>query len=164
MPEIPAAQDSNQSEQQTQPQQKETTPTIIPNAPLEPETQNANPNITDKTLSTLDQIMQNPKEIKNPLELANILFNCGRLKEAAVCYQQALDVNDSNNVMYKDKAWILFQAGNCLQKSDPQTANKMYRKLVTDYPESFWSDAAIAKNHLVEWYIQQKPNTLLMRR
>jgi hypothetical protein len=50
-----------------------------------------------------------------------------------------------------------------MQKSDPQSAAKMYKRLLAEYPDSFWADAAIAKDHLVEWYIQQKPNTLLKK-
>ncbi|MEN6385881.1 MAG: hypothetical protein ABFD79_11890 [Phycisphaerales bacterium] len=153
--------ESNQPKPLTE--EKPAVPAIIPNAPFSQQPTLSDSNITNQTLSALDQIMQNPKEIQNPLELANILYKCGKLKEAAVCYQNALDVNDNNNVSYKDKAWILFQTGNCLQKSDPQTAAKMYKKLISEYPQSFWADAAVAKDHLVEWYIQQNPDSLLKK-
>jgi tetratricopeptide (TPR) repeat protein len=137
--------------------------TIIPDASFLQDEQK-NLNITEQTVQIIEQSMQQPQSVKNPLELANILYNCGRLKDAAVFYQQAInDSNDVKDVMYKDKAWILFQAGNCLQKIEPETAVKIYKRLIVEYPDSTWTQAAGAKSHLIEWYLQQKPETLLKK-
>ncbi len=137
--------------------------TIIPDASVLRDGRK-NMNITDQTLQMIEQSIQQPQSVKNPLELANILYNCGRLKDAAAFYQQALeDSNEMNDVMYKDKAWILFQTGNCLQKIEPETAVKMYKRLMAEYSDSTWAQAAGAKSNLIEWYLQQKPDTLLKK-
>ncbi|MCE5340909.1 MAG: tetratricopeptide repeat protein [Planctomycetaceae bacterium] len=137
--------------------------TIIPDASVSQDSQK-NMNITEQTSRMIEQSIQQPQSVKNPLELADILYNCGRLKDAAVFYQQALeDSNEINDVMYKDKAWILFQAGNCLQKIEPQTAVKMYKRLIAEYSDSTWAQAAGAKSNLIEWYLQQKPDALLKK-
>jgi tetratricopeptide (TPR) repeat protein len=122
------------------------------------------PNITAQTAKIIEQSIQQPQNVKNPLELAELLYNCGRLKDAAAFYQQALnDANDANNIMYKDRAWILFQIGNCLQKIEPETAAKMYRRLMAEHSDSIWAQPAVAKLNLIEWYTQQKPQTLLQK-
>jgi tetratricopeptide (TPR) repeat protein len=122
-----------------------------------------NSDISSQTISKLDELIANPNDVSNPLELANILYNCGKMKEAAVFYHCAYECQNNNDVMYQDKAWILFQEGNCLQKENPQEAVKAYRRLIAEYPNSFWADSAKAKDHLVEWYIEQKPNTFLKK-
>jgi len=123
----------------------------------------SNIDISSQTLGKIDELVGNPNDVSNPLEIANILFNCGKLKEAAVFYHRAYDCENNKDVMYEDKAWILFQEGNCLQKENPQEAMKAYRRLIAGYPNSLWADAAKAKDHLIEWYLQQKPNTLLKK-
>jgi len=125
------------------------------------QTQDMNKKITEQTMKLLQQSLQKPEQIKKPLELAEILFDSSCLKEAAVCYRQALQVSDNNDVLYKDKAWILFQLGNCLQKDDPDSATKVFRQLIAGYPESQWAEAAKVKTNLVEWYLKDKPSTLI---
>jgi len=151
-----------QKEQQKAQQTEQTQKTAVPEPSAAGENQ-TDQNISRRTEEMLEKSIQQPQNVKNPLELADLLYNCGRLKEAAVFYQQALDVNDTENVMYKDKAWLLFQAGNCLQKIEPEKAVKMYRRLLAEYPDSIWTQPAAAKSHLIEWYLQQKPQTLLKK-
>jgi tetratricopeptide (TPR) repeat protein len=137
--------------------------TIVPDAQAAQGVQTSM-TITEQTAQMLEQSIQQPQNVKNPLELAELLYNCGRLKEAAVFYQQALsDSNQAGDVMYKDKAWLLFQAGNCLQKIEPEKAVKLYKRLVIEYPDSIWAEPAVSKSHLIEWYLQQKPETLLKK-
>jgi tetratricopeptide (TPR) repeat protein len=154
-----AVADVNTVTENNEPQEKqETLKTINPNAKYQSES-----GVTDSNINKLDELISQPNDVGNPLELANILYKCGKLKEAAVFYQRAYNYKAGDNVMYKDKAWILFQTGNCLQKENPEEAVKVYKKLIIEYPESFWADAAKAKDHLVEWYIEQKPEKLLKK-
>lgn len=121
--------------------------------------------ITKQTLQIFEQLSQQPQQIKNPLELAEILFRSNQLKEAAKCYQEALKLMTANeNGRHEDKAWILFQIGNCLQKDDPPTATQMYKQLIVECPDSPWVDLAEAKSRLIDWYLKEKPNTLINER
>jgi hypothetical protein len=118
--------------------------------------------ITKQTLKIFEQFSQNPQLIKCPFELAEILFHSGRLKEAAKCYQEALNrKNENESGLNQDKAWILFQIGNCLQKDDPSTAMQMYKQLIEQYSNSPWAESAKAKSKLIDWYLKDKPNTLV---
>jgi len=118
--------------------------------------------VTDHTLQILKSLSQHPDQLQNPLELAEILFKSRRLKEAAKCYQEALNRMTANETdQLANKAWILFQIGNCLQNDDPPTAMQMYKQLIAEYPDSPWADLAKAKSKLIDWYLKDKPNTLI---
>ncbi|MDD5010526.1 MAG: tetratricopeptide repeat protein [Phycisphaerae bacterium] len=139
---------------------------IIPQKSLDKEQQDGNrlPNkqITKKTMELFEQVSQQPRQIKSPLELAEVLFQGGQLKESVKCYRDALnqmsaDANNSSG----DKAWVLFQIGNCLQKDDPSAALQMYKQLIAECPDSLWIDLAKAKASLIDWYIKDKPEVLL---
>jgi hypothetical protein len=68
-----------------------------------------------------------------------------------------------------DRAWILFQLGNCLRDSDPsagsgqalQAARNAYRRLIAEYPDSLWTDLAKARESLIDWYLKDDPLTLI---
>jgi hypothetical protein len=126
------------------------------------EKQMLNGRITNQTLKIFEQLSQQPQQIKYPFELAEILFRSGRIKEAAKCYREALTrkTADSNDLS-KNKEWMLFQLGNCLQKDAPSEAIQMFKQLIVEYPNSPWADSAKAKCKLIDWYMQDKPNTLI---
>jgi len=137
-----------------------------PNNPSDSKQQNENLSlsiqITDQTLEIFERLSQQPQQIKNPLELAEILFRNGNLKEAAKCYKEALDRMTANeNGLQEDKAWILFQIGNCLRNTDQPAAIEMYKQLITEYPDSPWTDLAKAQSKLIDWYLQDKPVELV---
>lgn len=118
--------------------------------------------VTDETLQLLKGLPQHSEQLKNPVELADILFRSGHLKEAAKCYQEALsrmaaDVNDP----HEDKAWVLFQIGNCLGNDDPSSAIEMYKRLIAEYPDLLWADLAKTLSNLINWYQQDKPRALV---
>ncbi|MHC4622284.1 MAG: tetratricopeptide repeat protein [Planctomycetota bacterium] len=150
------------------------TPTIEPNkapqdgnAPSEPakkEVEYKPPYklVSAKTLQTLKDQAQHPEQVRNPLQLAEILFLSGNKKEAVTFYKEALNRQSADNLWSAhDKAWILFQIGNCLREDDPQTARKAYARLITEYPDLPWADLAKAKDKLLEWYETDKPRTLI---
>lgn len=156
---------SKEIPQEAKTEKPEVLPTGLPGGVQQEENLVVNGQITNQTMQLLEQLLQKPEQIKKPLELADILFRTGRLEKAAVCYRQALNQTAANdNVLYKDKSWILFQIGNCLQKDDPTVAAQMYKQLITEYPNSPWVDAAKAKDSLVDWYLKEKPDTLINER
>jgi len=118
--------------------------------------------VSAQTLQMLENLAQHPDQLNNPFELGEVLFLSGHLKEADVFYQIALNLRSADEAgSAQDGAWILFQIGNCLRDDDPPTAMKMYRELITEYPDSPWTDLAKAQDKLIDWYQKDKPRMLI---
>ena len=118
--------------------------------------------ITSQTLQAVSELSQHPEQLSSPFELAEILFRSGNLKEAAVLYQQALNkTNPKDGASASNRAWILFQIGNCLRNDEPQNAMKTYRQLITEYPGSPWTEIAKARDKLIDWYQKDDPKTVI---
>jgi tetratricopeptide (TPR) repeat protein len=122
--------------------------------------------VAEQTLRILDNLLQHPDQISNPLELAEYLFYSGHLKEASVFYQEALDRSNPDKADEKaesalDRAWILFQIGNCLRNDEPSKAINTYRKLITEYPNSPWTNLVKARVKLIDWYQKTRPRELI---
>lgn len=106
-----------------------------------------------KAQKTLDMLQQNPSQVRDPLDMAELLFLSGRPAEAAPFYAKALDrINRIDPSYDADRAWILFQLGNCLRETDTGKAQETYMKLVSEYPESPWTELAKAHGRLLTWY------------
>ena len=118
--------------------------------------------VTGETLQMLKDLLPHPEKLTNPLELGEVLFSCGNVTDAAVFYQEALKRTNPNDANASgDRAWVLFQIGNCLRNSDRSTASKMYGQLLSEYPQSPWTYMAQAENKLIEWYLKDDPGTLI---
>ena len=118
--------------------------------------------ITDQTLQILKNLSQHPGNLRNPFELGETLFLSGNLKEAVIFYKEALKKKSSDDAgLARDRAWILFQMGNCLRNDDPTTAGKMYGQLITEHPNSLWKELADARNKLLDWYQKDEPRKLI---
>jgi tetratricopeptide (TPR) repeat protein len=118
--------------------------------------------ITDQTLQMLRALAQNPGKLENPLELGEIVFASGNVKEASICYREALRRKDPNDAgSSADRAWILFQIGNCLRNDDRPSAAKAYQQLIKEYPNSPWTQPAKARHDLIAWYLKDKPAELM---
>jgi len=148
-----------------EPAEKQTPPKATNLLPYEP--------VSEQTLQMLESLSKNPDRAAalrrggsgSLSELADILFLSGYLKQAAVFYQQALDdMAPDSPAGAENRAWILFQLGNCLRDADPSTAIKTYKQLIAEHPNSPWTDLAKAREQLVDWYLKDKPLTLTERR
>jgi tetratricopeptide (TPR) repeat protein len=118
--------------------------------------------ITDITLENIKNLSQHPEQADNPFELAEILFLSGRPKDAAAFYQEAINRTSADKTdAAENRAWILCQIANCLQDDDPAAALKIYRQLITEYPNSPWTDLAKAREKLIDWYQKDKPEALI---
>jgi len=118
--------------------------------------------ISSETLKMLRGLSQNPQQIDNPLELGELLFRNGKYKEAVLFYREALNRADSNNPdASMDRAWLLFQTGNCLRNSDMDEAEKMYSQLITEFPNSLWADMAVVQCHFIAWYKKDEPQKMI---
>jgi len=97
---------------------------------------------------SLNELKNRPAgSVANPLALADALSQAGKPEEAAVFYALALEqpAND------EEKAWLLFQLGDCLEKTDPSKAMVSYKRLLSECPTSSLCPAAEAKFKLADW-------------
>jgi len=144
----------NSAPSDAQAPEKDVEPVNEPKLPYEP--------VAEQTLEMLRNLSQKPEQLENPLELAEILFLSGNLNDAAMLYQEALKRQDPNDAaVSRDRAWILFQTGNCLRNDDMSAAAKMYRRLQTEYPTSPWAELAKARSKLIDWYLKDEPEKLV---
>jgi tetratricopeptide (TPR) repeat protein len=121
--------------------------------------------VTDETLQTLVKLSLHPEGLDNPFELGETLFLSGNLKEAVVFYREALRrIGSDDTRTNRDKAWILFQIGNCLWNDDPSTAMKVYGRLIAEHPNSPWKDFAEARSKILGWYQTEEPQKLIEKR
>jgi len=118
--------------------------------------------IAPETLQMIEESSRRNQQIKNPLELAEILYLSNNFKKAAELYQMALkQINDNTEADAQQKAWILFQLGNCLKHSDKQKAIQFYRKLITQFPDSIWTQTAKSREKITDWYLKAQPEKLI---
>lgn len=118
--------------------------------------------VTDQTLQKLKTLAEQPDKVGDPLELGEILFSGGNLEEAVKFYREALKRTDPNDPdAPNDRPWILFQIGNCLRDHDRPAAAKIYGQLLTEYPQSPWTELGKAEGKLIEWYLRDEPHKLL---
>lgn len=119
----------------------------------------------ENTVKILKNIPDSPSGVSDPFALGEALFLSGYLKEAAVFYQKALKRKAQDDAgSNRDRAWILFQIGNCLRNENRSEAAKMYLQLITEYPNSPWIPLAQARKTLLDWYLKEKPHKLIEER
>ena len=121
--------------------------------------------VTNKTLQKIRNLSKNPGNLNNPFELGETLFLSGYLKEAEIFYREALKRKSPDDPgSARDRAWILFQIGNCLRNEDRPEAIKFYGQLITEYPKSPWKELAQARRALLDWYLKDEPRKLITER
>jgi len=142
------------------------TPTVTA-APEQPKETQSTPGpsyepVTEQTLQTLRSLLHHPEQLNNPFELGEVLFLSGHLKEATAAYKEALKRKSPDEPgPAQDRAWVLFQIGNCLRNDDLPSRAKIYSQLIREYPDSPWSDLAKAQYKLIDWYMKDKPRALI---
>ena len=111
---------------------------------------------------TLEGLRKNAGRVRDPLEVAELLFLSGRPTEAVPFYEEALRRTSAGDTASgADRSWILFQLGNCLRESDATKAQDAYAKLIAEFPSSPWTEMARASRQLVAWYQSTRPDQLL---
>ncbi len=151
VPKVVLIDEPNEAVSETKEQEKKE---IEPKLPYEP--------ISDQTLQILKDLSQHLDHLRNSFELGETLVLSGNLKEAAIFYQEALKRKSPDDVgSARDRAWILFQIGNCLRNDDPPNAIKTYRQLIIEYPNSPWKELAEARSKLLNWFLTDKPGELI---
>ncbi len=153
-PEVAPAAEPNETLSDTAVPKEQKTKEVETKLPYEP--------ISDQTLQILKDLSQHLDNLRNSFELGETLVLSGNLKEAAIFYQETLKRKSTDDVgSVRDRAWILFQIGNCLRNDDPVTAIKIYGQLITEYPNSPWRELAEARSKLLNWYQKDEPHKLI---
>ena len=134
-------------------------------APAEPVAAAAAPTppaLAPKMQKTLEGLQRNAGRVRDPLEVAELLFLSGRPPEAVPFYEEALRrAGTGGPASGADRAWILFQLGNCLRETDATKAQDAYMKLIAEYPDSPWTEMARASGRLLAWYQSTRPDRLI---
>jgi TolA-binding protein len=148
-----------------QPERAESTVTAAdtaePPAQPEPAAATASAALPPKTQKTLENLRQNPTRVRDPLETAELLFLSGRPTDAVPFYEEALrHTRAGDPASGSDRAWILFQLGNCLRETDIAKAQDAYVKLIAEYPNSPWTEMARAGGRFLTWYQSTRPDQL----
>lgn len=122
------------------------------------------PALASKMQKTLDDLRKNAGRVRDPLEVAELLFLSGRPAEAAAFYEEALRRTSAGDAAAAaDRAWILFQLGNSLREADAAKAQDAYLKLIAEYPDSPWTEMARASGRLLTWYQSTRPDQWVAR-
>jgi tetratricopeptide (TPR) repeat protein len=120
------------------------------------------PRLPSRARKTLESLLQDPSQVHNCLEMAELLFLSGRPTEAGPFYQKALERTDPEEpTAGPDRAWILFQLGNCLRQTEMAQAQAAYAKLISEYPDSPWTELAKAHSRLISWHLNTQPRQLM---
>lgn len=113
-------------------------------------------------LQKLPGLIEDPNLVRHPLEVAELLFLSGRLAEAIPFYERALaQTTRADAATSSDRAWILFQLGNCLRETNMTKANEAYLKLIGEFPNSPWTELAKAHGRLIAWRLATQPEQLM---
>lgn len=99
------------------------------------------------------------KNIKNPLALADALFDRSMTESAAEFYAQALERKGTDH----DRAWAMFQLANCRRAAKPKAALEIYRKMLDAHPRCQWANTAETQIRLIEWHEINNPKAMLKR-
>jgi hypothetical protein len=121
--------------------------------------------LSPQAQKTLQNLCKDPNRVRDPLETAELLFLSGRPTDAVPFYQEALRRTRAGDVASApDRAWILFQLGNCLRETDIARAQDAYMKLIAEYPDCPWTEMARAGGRFLTWYQTARPDQLTVAR
>ncbi|MCU0914482.1 MAG: tetratricopeptide repeat protein [Planctomycetes bacterium] len=112
----------------------------------------ATPVVSPQVQKTFESLRQNPSRIGDPMEAADLLFLSGRPTDAIPFYEEQLRRLKTDAASRDDRAWALFQLGNCLRETNVARAQETYGKLMAEYPESPWTEMARAGSRFLTWH------------
>lgn len=145
----------------TKPAAKPETRSVEPQVAVAATEENGS-SLSPKAKRALEGLLQDPGQVHDPLEMAELLFLSGRPTDAVSFYEKALEHTSAGDAATaQDRAWILFQLANCLRETDLSKAQKTYTQLISEYPSSPWTELAKAQGQLVGWYQKDQPHQLM---
>ena len=103
----------------------------------------------------------NLASIVDVFALAESLFHAGDKTNALIYYRKALEkCTLIESMQNPQRAWVLFQIGNCLYDADRDAAIKTYQQLISEHASSDWTNCARTKLEVLKWLVTEKPFTL----
>jgi len=116
----------------------------------------AKPTISPKVLKQLQATL--PEAVSDPMRLADTLLAGGYRQEALVfykyCYERTQDT--------RHRSWLLYQMAQCQTVHKPSEARKLLRQLISEYPDSRWSQLAVVHVSVLEWMEENRPRKFLV--
>jgi hypothetical protein len=96
--------------------------------------------------------------------LAELLVLTGNQKQAEYFYDLTIkDCNDSDGIDRNDKAWALFQKACCQRIYELDKSIETCKQILDEYSDCPWAEVAKAKQELLNWYQNDKPNELIQQ-
>ncbi|MCD4823824.1 MAG: tetratricopeptide repeat protein [Phycisphaerae bacterium] len=115
----------------------------------------AKPTISPEVLKQLQTTL--PEAVSDPMRLADTLLASGHRQEALVfykyCYERTQDT--------RHRSWLLYQMAQCQMVHKPSEARKLLRQLISEYPDSRWSQLAAVHVSVLEWMEENRPQKFL---
>lgn len=108
----------------------------------------------------INALLEKPDIIVNPLAVADELYKGTDYDNAVKFYNLALK-RMSTQTDPPDRPWALFQAANCLRHADTAEAAKLYQQLISEFPNSHWTPAAMLQNSIITWSAANNPLKLM---
>jgi hypothetical protein len=131
-----------------------------PNAPAQPLSLPYKP-VSPATAARLKAVAENGTEVVNPAALGEVLFRSSCPAEAALFYQIAMERTKpgQDEAADQQRAWLLFQIGNCYYQQDPSSgqARQRYEQLLAEYPSSPWAAVGAARRDLIDLHQKDGP-------
>jgi len=124
----------------------------------QPTTEPASPAVAGIDPRVLGQLKTAPAKGRwGALALADALFADGQPQTAFTLYEQAM----TQALAPQDKAWALFQMGNCRMSSDANAAVVFYRRVASEHADSIWASVAVEQVKTIEWQRNVNPQAVL---
>lgn len=119
--------------------------------------------LTKEIMDKVQAMMAEPSKSAYPDLLAEVLFECGKLKEAYIFYKETLRrLDEKPDSIDAPKDWILFQTANCIRKENKTEAINLYKRLLNETPESDWIGFTRTQIKLLSWYIDNHVEDLVL--
>lgn len=96
----------------------------------------------------LSELPAGPEQQRGLARSADLLFQSGKIELAASMYERAI----SSGVLEDERAWALYQSGNCqLLLGHPDVAEGFYEQVLDSKSESFWTAFAKERLESISW-------------
>ncbi len=115
-----------------------------------------------ETLAQIERMADQTMDPGLALRLADLLYESQYRDRATPFYRLATETLDPNAPLaHENRAWALFQLGNCQRESAPAEAKLAYQRLTSEYPTAPWADLATMWHDLADWYWREQPRETL---
>lgn len=98
-----------------------------------------------------------PKNVADPIRLADALQVTGHAEEAFEFYRACLASAEEDH----RKSWLLYQMAQCRMSKDPAESITYLRRVIGEHPDSQWAMLAKVQLELLKWTRDDQPRAYL---